>query len=213
MSRKIPSKPFGANAEAKVPETSKINTSPVSAKRVKAAAKANLQVTTLPVSAKRVKAAAKANPQVTTLPVSATQEKAVGQGPVQVFSQPVSESTYKAGFQFIVLLFIIALGGLAGYYGVPVVSQAINPTLVTRVDFNDTVLNYQVGDTGRLGVSVQGEYSRSDLKWVSSDYSILDVDQGGNVFAKAPGTVIIQAFVGNGSIKDTIVINVSLPSE
>ena len=93
------------------------------------------------------------------------------------------------------------------------VSQAINPTPVTRVDFNDTVLNYQVGDTGRLGVSVQGEYSRSDLKWVSSDYSILDVDQGGNVFAKAPGTVIIQAFVGDGSIKDTIVINVSLPSE
>ncbi len=174
MSRKIPTKPFGANAEAKAPETT---------------------------------------PKKNTSPTAATRKKVVAQAPVQVPTPPVVESTYKAGFQFIILLVIIALGGVAGYYGVPVVSQAINPTSVTRVDFNDTTLNYEVGNTGRLGVSVQGAYSRSDLKWVSSDYSIVDVDQGGNVFAKAPGTAIIQAFVGDGSIKDTIVINVSLPSE
>jgi uncharacterized protein YjdB len=174
MSRKIPTKPFGANAEAKASETT---------------------------------------PQKQTSPASATRKKAAAQAPVQVPTPAIVESTYKAGFQFILLLVIIALGGLAGYYGVPIVSQAINPTPVTRIDFNDTILNYEVGNTGRLGISVQGEYTRTDLKWVSSDFSIVDVDQGGNVFAKAPGTVIIQAFVGDGSIKDTIIINVSLPSE
>lgn len=197
MNRKIPTKPFGANAEAKAPVTTlKKNTSPLTATRKKVVAQEPVTI-----------------PKKNTPPLVVPRRKVVAQEPVQAPITPVVESTYKAGFQFIVLLVIIVLGGLAGYYGVPVVSQAINPTPVTRVDFYNTVLSYEVGNTGRLGVSVQGAYSRSDLKWVSSDYSIVDVDQGGNVFAKAPGTVIIQAFVGNGSIKDTIVINVSLPSE
>lgn len=175
MSRKIPTKPFGANAEAKASET--------------------------PI-------------RKTTSPTSTPRKKAVPQSPVLVAPiQTPGGVAYSGGFQFLFIILLFVLAGAAGYYGVPVISQAINPTPTTRVDFNETTLNYEVGNTGRLGISVQGAYSRSDLKWVSSDYSIVDVDQGGNVFAKTPGTVIIQAFVGDGSIKDTIVINVSLPSE
>lgn len=122
-------------------------------------------------------------------------------------------SSYRGGFQFLFILGLIALATAAGYYGVPAVTEAINPTPANRVSFNDTTLEYHVGDTGRIVVSVQGEYTRSDVKWVSSDLSIVDVDQGGNIFAKAPGTVIIRAFVGNGSIQDTVVINVSEASE
>ena len=146
----------------------------------------------------------------TTSPATSRSKKAPTPVPAQA---PVAPSSYRGGFQFIGLLLLIVLAGTAGYYGVPAVSQAINPTPVNRVTFNDTILNYQVGDTGRLVVSVQGEYTRNDVRWVSSDYSILDVDPGGNIFAKATGTVIIRAFVGNGSIQDTVVINVTEPSE
>lgn len=151
-------------------------------------------------------------PKKTTSPTSSTRKKAATAAPVTQ-APPVAVNAYRGGFQFLAILLLIALAGAAGYYGVPVVRQAINPTPVNRVIFNDTILNYQVGNTGRIVVIVQGEYTQSDVRWVSSDFSIVDVDQGGNIFAKAPGTAIIRAFVGNGSVQDTIVINVSPPNE
>lgn len=157
-------------------------------------------------------AKASETPKKTTSPTSSTRKKVAAAAPAPQAPQVASHS-YRGGFQFLFILVLIALAGAAGYYGVPVVRQAINPTPANRVVFNDTILNYQVGDTGRIVVTVQGEYSRSDVRWVSSDLSIVDIDQGGNIFAKAPGTVIIRAFVGNGSIQDTLIINVSQPSE
>lgn len=152
------------------------------------------------------------SPNKNTSPTSSTRRKAAASAPAPQAPQAAS-SSYRGGFQFLGILILIALAGAAGYYGVPVVRQTFDPTPENRVFFNDTILNYEVGNTGRIGVTVQGEYGRSDLRWVSSDYSVVDVDQGGNVFAKAPGIVVITAFVGNGSIQDTIVINVSEPTE
>ena len=141
----------------------------------------------------------------TTSPASMPSSKQAAPTPVVT----PSGSTYSAGFRFIWLLLIIALGGVVGYYGVPAIRNEISPVAADRVSFNDTILNYDVGATGRLSVSVQGRYSRNDVRWTSSDLSIVDIDQGGNIFAKAPGTVIIRAFVGDGSVQDTLVINVS----
>jgi uncharacterized protein YjdB len=143
----------------------------------------------------------------TTSPASTPSSKQAAPAPTPVVTP--SGSTYSSGFKFIWLLVIIAMGGAFGYYGVPAIRNEISPVAADRVSFNDTILNYEVGATGRLAVSVQGQYSRNDVRWTSSDLSIVDIDQGGNIFAKAPGTVIIRAFVGDGSVQDTLIINVS----
>ena len=157
-------------------------------------------------------AKASESPNKTTSPTSSTRRKAAASTAAPQ-TPPVASSSNRGGFQFLAFIILIALAAAGGYYGVPVVRQAINPTPANRVVFNDTIMNYEVGDTGRIVVTVQGEYTRNDVRWVSSDYSVVDVDQGGNVFMKAPGIVVITAFVGNGSVQDTIVINVSEPIE
>lgn len=105
----------------------------------------------------------------------------------------------------ILLLFVAILGAYLGY---TLGNQYLDNSEANRITFSQTEYSYAVGDAGRLPVMVSGEYSSYDVFWISSNAEIVAVDQGGNIIALAPGQVVITAAVGNGSVKDTVIINV-----
>lgn len=115
----------------------------------------------------------------------------------------VTPSQNRTGLLFI-LVVVIALA--SAYIGFAVSDQFAEP--VNRVVIAETELTYETGDVGRLTARVDGEFDRYDLFWTSSNLDIVYVDNGGNLAALSPGRAIITASVGNGTVKDTIIINV-----
>ena len=116
-----------------------------------------------------------------------------------------------SGPSLLILILLVAL--LGAYIGYTLGPQYLDNTGTNRVAFNQTEYSYEVGDAGRLPVLVSGEFDSYDVFWISSNAEIVAVDQGGNIIALAPGQVVITAAVGNGSIKDTVIINVEEPAE
>ena len=110
----------------------------------------------------------------------------------------------------ILLLIFTAIGAYLGY---SLGNQYLNNSSSNRVQFYQTEYTYEVGNAGKLPVLVKGEYTSYNLFWLSSNAEIVEVDQGGNIFALAPGQVIITAAVGSGAIKDTVIINVVVPAD
>lgn len=107
------------------------------------------------------------------------------------------------------LLFLVVVALGSAYLGFELGNDYFAPS--NRVEIAQTELTYEVGDVGRLRANVSGEFDRYDLFWTSSNLDVVYIDNGGNLAALNPGQVIVTASVGNGSVKDTIVITVTDP--
>jgi len=126
---------------------------------------------------------------------------------------PYKKASKSKGFGSSLLLLLLLFTALGAYLGYTLGNEFLDNSEPSRVEFSQTEYTYEVGDAGRLPVLVKGEFSSYDLFWISSNAEIVEVDQGGNIVALAPGRVIITAAVGNGAIKDTVIVNVVEPAE
>lgn len=108
----------------------------------------------------------------------------------------------------LLFLFIVALG--SAYLGYELGNDYFTPS--NRVEIVPTELTYETGDVGRLSASVSGAFNQYDLFWTSSNLDVVYMDNGGNLAALAPGQAIVTASVGNGSVKDTLIITVVDPT-
>jgi len=109
----------------------------------------------------------------------------------------------RTGLLFVLVIVIALASAYIGFAANDLFASAGN-----RVVIAETELTYSEGDVGRLTARVEGEFDRYDLFWTSSNLDIVYVDNGGNLAALSPGRAIITASVGNGTVKDTIIINV-----
>ena len=71
---------------------------------------------------------------------------------------------------------------------------------ITSMNFDYYTSNLKPGGVGRIHLSINPEGANDyyNIKWTSTDNNILEVTQGGTVFAHAPGKVIITATAPNG---------------
>lgn len=120
---------------------------------------------------------------------------------------PASPAKNRSGL-LLLFLIIVALG--SAYLGYELGNDFFSQT--NRVEIVQTELAYETGDLGRLTASVSGEYDKYDLFWTSSNLDVVYVDNGGNLAALSPGQAIVTASVGNGSVKDTVIITVTAPA-
>lgn len=118
-------------------------------------------------------------------------------------SSQASPAKNRSGLLLLFLL-IVALG--SAYLGYELGNDFFSQT--SRVEIVPTELTYEVGDVGRLTASVSGEFNQYDLFWTSSNLDVVYIDNGGNLAALAPGQAIVTASVGNGSVKDTLIITI-----
>ena len=81
---------------------------------------------------------------------------------------------------------------------------------ITSMSFDYYTSNLRPGGVGKIHLSINPEGANDyyNIKWTSTDNNILEVRQGGTVFAHAPGKVIITATAPNGvSVSKEFVVN------
>ena len=78
--------------------------------------------------------------------------------------------------------------------------KVISTCEITSMNFDYYTSNLKPGGVGRIHLSINPEGANDyyNIKWTSTDNNILEVTQGGTVFAHAPGKVIITATAPNG---------------
>ena len=81
---------------------------------------------------------------------------------------------------------------------------------ITSMSFDYYTSNLRPGGVGKIHLSINPEGANDyyNIKWTSTDNNILEVRQGGTVFAHTPGKVIITATAPNGvSVSKEFVVN------
>ncbi|MGO4548913.1 Ig-like domain-containing protein [Paenibacillus sp. 2TAB23] len=91
-------------------------------------------------------------------------------------------------------------------------ADATNPPSVTGVSLDASELSVHVGETAVLSATVEPiEAGNKAVAWNSSNPAVAQVDAGGYVTANEEGTAVITATTEDGSLTDTVAVEVLPP--